>query len=298
MPESHDISARRRVEQTLHAAEQRFRAISEGSMLGVFATGPDGAVTYFSRRATEITGVTEGDALRGRWSEHVHPDDLTQHKSQWRTAIAERKPFACERRYVRRDGGIAWARIHVAPILEGDALQGFVGTIEDINARKQADQALRASEERFSSFFSLSPVPNAVAHYPNGEYIQVNEAWERTFGYKQSEVVGKTAIELGMWDDPVERNRLYEDITRRHQARSGENRDAPQERRPDLRHHFGAGAVGRAKQADPVEHARRDRAPAHGAGAQGERGTRVAGVLPVARPGDHQQHGRRPLCWT
>ena len=222
VPESHDISARRRVEQTLHAAAQRFRAISEGSMRGVFATGPEGTVTYYSRRATEITGIPEADALRGRWSEHVHPDDLTQHKSQWRTAIAERKPFACERRYVRRDGGIAWARIHVAPILEGDALQGFVGTIEDINARKQADQALRASEERFSSFFSLSPVPNAVAHYPNGEYIQVNEAWERTFGYKQSEVVGKTAIELGMWDDPVERNRLYEDITRRHQARSGE----------------------------------------------------------------------------
>ncbi|MBI4987595.1 MAG: PAS domain S-box protein [Rhodocyclales bacterium] len=224
VPEAHDISVRRRMEQSLHAAEQRFRAISEGSMLGVFATDDTGKVTYFSRRATEVTGITEPEAIDGRLAERVHPEDLDQHRAQWRTAIVERKPFVAERRYVRRDGGISWGRIHVAPILEGENLRGFVGTIEDINARKQAEQALRDSEERFSSFFSLSPVPNAVAQYPNGEYIQVNEAWERTFGFKQSEVVGRSALDLGLWEHPEDRRRLYEDIVRRNQARSGEIR--------------------------------------------------------------------------
>lgn len=222
VPEAHDISARRRVEQTLHAAEQRFRAISEGSMLGVFATDTDGKVAYFSKRASEITGLSEVEAISGRWPEHVHTDDQGQHKLQWRTAIVERKPFVSERRYMRRDGSISWARIHVAPIVDSENLLGFVGTIEDINARKTTEQALRDSEEKFSSFFAMSPEPLAVANYPGGEYIQVNEAWERTFGFRQSEVIGRTALDLGLWDRAEDRNKIYDDIVRRNQARSGE----------------------------------------------------------------------------
>jgi PAS domain S-box-containing protein len=224
VPEAHDITARRQAEQTLHAAEQRFRAISEGSMLGVFATDPDAQVTYFSRRAMEITGISEAEAMIGRWSEHVHPEDQGQHRQQWRTAIVERRPFVSERRYVRRDGSISWARIHVAPIIEGESLLGFVGTVEDINARKTTEQVLRESEERFSSFFALSPEPFAVARHPGGEYIQVNEAWERTFGFSQDEAVGRTGMDLGLWENPEDRHKMYEAIVRRGQARSGEIR--------------------------------------------------------------------------
>jgi PAS domain S-box-containing protein len=224
VPEAHDISARRRAEQTLAAAEQRFRAIAEGSMLGVFATGPDGAVTYYSRRATEITGIPEADATHGNWSEHIHPEDLVQHRIQWRAAIAERKPFAGERRYLRGDGSISWGRIHVAPIIEDERLIGFVGTVEDINARKRSEQALRESEERFSSFFALSPEPFVVANYPGGEFVQVNEAWERLFGYRQAEVAGRGALDIRLWENPEDRERLFEDLLRRNQARSGEIR--------------------------------------------------------------------------
>ncbi len=224
VPEAHDISARRRVEQTLHAAEQRFRAICEGSMLGVFVTDAAAQVTYFSRRATEITGITEAEAQAGRIAERIHPDDLEQHKRSWRSALVERKPFVSERRHLRRDGSLAWSRIHVAPILDGDALLGFVGTVEDINARKTTEQVLRESEERFSSFFALSPEPFAVASHPGGEYIQVNEAWERTFGFSQDEAVGRTGVDLGLWENPEDRNKMYEAIVRRGQARSGEIR--------------------------------------------------------------------------
>ena len=224
VPEGHDITERRRIEHSLYESEQRFRAISEGSMLGVFATDPEGDVTYFSRRASEITGISESDAVAGRTTARLHPDDLAQHRLQWRDAIMERKPFAGERRLIRRDGSISWGRVHVAPILEGDTLLGFVGTIEDINARKLAEQALRESEERFSSFFALSPEPAAVAQYPNGEYLQVNEAWERAFGFRQDEVVGRTGLDLGLWENPDDRLRMYEEIQRRNQARSGEIR--------------------------------------------------------------------------
>jgi PAS domain S-box-containing protein len=224
VPEGHDITALKRTEHNLHAAEQRFRAISEGSMLGVFVTDPAGKTIYYSRRAFEITGVSEAELAGGRIAERLHPQDLGQHKTQWRDAIAERKPFAGERRHFRRDGSISWARLHVAPIMEGQELMGFVGTLEDITARKQTEQALRDSEERFSSFFALSPEPFAVARFPGGEYMQVNEAWERTFGFREAEVIGRTGLEIGLWEKPEDREKLYGDIVRRNEARSGEIR--------------------------------------------------------------------------
>lgn len=224
VPEGHDITERRRVEQHLHAAEQRFRAICEGSMLGVFVTDPHGRVIYFSRRATEITGLTEAEVMEGRVVERLHPDDVSLHKAQWRTAIIERRPFAGERRHIRRDGSVTWSRIHVAPMLEGEALLGFVATIEDINKRKQSEQALHDSEERFSTFFALSPEPAVVAQYPDGEYVQVNEAWERMFGFRQDEVVGRTALDLGLWESAEDRLKVYGDIVHRNQARSGDIR--------------------------------------------------------------------------
>lgn len=208
--EAHDITARRQVEQTLHAAEQRFRAISEGSMLGVFATDPDGKATYFSKRATEITGIKEVEAVGSDIAWLMYPNDQGQYKAQWRIAIVERKPFVGERRHMRRDGGVSWVRIHVAPIVEGESLIGFVGTIEDINARKMTEQALRDSEERFSKFFALGPEPMAVVRYKDAVYIDVNEAWLRKFGYLREEVIGKTPQQLGLWVDYKERQKVIE----------------------------------------------------------------------------------------
>ncbi len=224
VPEAHDITDRLYVEKTLHAAEQRFRAISDVSMLGVFVTDESGNTTSFSRRASEITGISETDALAGRMLEFVLPEDRAEHLSQWRMVVEERKPFAGERRFVRNDGIVSWCRLHAAPIIDGSRLLGVVGTVEDVNGRKRAELALRDSEERFSRFFALSPEPFAVARFPTGEYIQVNDAWEQTFGYGQSEVAGKNALDLGMWEEPDQRVKLYGELVRRGQARSGEIR--------------------------------------------------------------------------
>ena len=224
VPEGHDITARKQVEQTLHATEQRFRAISEGSMLGVFAAEPAGQVTYLTRRASEITGVSEAEAIAGRWPDYIHPDDLAQQRAQWRQAMAERKSFVGERRYLRRDGSLVWARVHVAPIIEGDELRGFVGTIEDITARKQIEQALRDSEEKFSSFFALTPEPIAVCFYPGGEYAEVNEAWCHVFGFEQAEVIGRTGLDLGLWEEAEDRHRFYDQLSRCGEIRNAEIR--------------------------------------------------------------------------
>ena len=67
---------------------------------------------------------------------------------------------------------------------------------------------MRKSEERFSKAFHSSPVIITISKLDNAELIDVNETFEEIVGYKREEVIGKTTIELGLWENPSDREQL------------------------------------------------------------------------------------------
>ncbi len=82
----------------------------------------------------------------------------------------------------------------------------------DITARKEAEDALRLSEEKFSNAFRYSPDKIVIATIAEGRYIDVNEAFLRFTGYARDEVIGHTSLELAIWADPEERSDLMESL--------------------------------------------------------------------------------------
>ncbi|MBS1196477.1 MAG: hypothetical protein H6R18_262 [Proteobacteria bacterium] len=74
-------------------------------------------------------------------------------------------------------------------------------------------EALRYSEERFSLLFRTSPSPLMMTRTSDGTIYEVNEAWEKAFGWQASEVRGKTTLEIKFWPSPEVRARALEAIT-------------------------------------------------------------------------------------
>lgn len=72
----------------------------------------------------------------------------------------------------------------------------------EVARRERVEAALRESEERFRRAFISNPAPNSILSFPDGRYLNVNDAFVRTFGYAPEEAVGKTSVELGLWPDP------------------------------------------------------------------------------------------------
>ncbi|MBN8900503.1 MAG: PAS domain S-box protein, partial [Rhodospirillales bacterium] len=75
-------------------------------------------------------------------------------------------------------------------------------TFADLQGRRQAEEALRQSEDRFASIFRLSPVPTALMLHDTWRLLMVNEAFSRELGYPAPEAVGKDAADVGLWTDP------------------------------------------------------------------------------------------------
>jgi PAS domain S-box-containing protein len=75
------------------------------------------------------------------------------------------------------------------------------GIGRDITARKEAEEALRQSEERFSRAFRLSPVAIALSTLPEGRFIDVNDSFLQTFDFSREMVIDRTASELSIWEN-------------------------------------------------------------------------------------------------
>ena len=88
------------------------------------------------------------------------------------------------------------------------------GLVQDISVRKKADMELRQSEQKFSTAFSSCPVAASIATADDGSFIEVNENYERDFGWTRADLIGKTSVEVGVWPDGATRDTWVEAIRR------------------------------------------------------------------------------------
>ncbi len=110
---------------------------------------------------------------------------------------------------LRPDGSTVTAEGQAIPFVY-DGRPAILSVIRDISERKRAEAALRESEERFSKAFRSSPDAIALSELETGRYIDVNEGYERLFGFPREEVIGRSALELEIYQDPTDRCRLVE----------------------------------------------------------------------------------------
>jgi len=95
-----------------------------------------------------------------------------------------------------------------------------VGILRDVSARKQAEEALRASEDKFSKVFQSCPDPITIRTLADNRYLEVNSAFERFTGYSRDEMVGRTVHELGVWADEADLDESNRALLARHDLRN------------------------------------------------------------------------------
>jgi PAS domain S-box-containing protein len=86
--------------------------------------------------------------------------------------------------------------------------------MENEDARKRTEEALRASEEKFRLTFLTSPDSINLNRLHDGMYLDINEGFTTITGYTREEAIGKTSLGLNVWDDPKDRQRMVATLER------------------------------------------------------------------------------------
>jgi PAS domain S-box-containing protein len=160
-----------------------------------------GQLEWVNDRWFELTGLSEEATLHDKGAlTAVHPDDRGELESRWGLALESSEPAEIEYRIRTRAGDYRWHVGRIAPILDdGGAVVRWVATAFDIQDRRVAEDALRASERRFESIFHLSPQPSALTRASDGTFLDVNDAFTKEMGYAREETIGKNGSTVGIW---------------------------------------------------------------------------------------------------
>ncbi|MGY4827041.1 PAS domain S-box protein [Sphaerotilaceae bacterium SBD11-9] len=102
---------------------------------------------------------------------------------------------------------------------ERDQFTGYWGVSRDITERVTNEASLARSQAMLSHLFATSPDFITLSDMETGVYVMVNVSFERMFGYSAAEVVGKSALDLGIWYDPADRIKMVSEL----HARGGVN---------------------------------------------------------------------------
>lgn len=201
------VYTRRKIQES----ETRFRSMADASPVMIWTLDMEGNSTYYNKTATDFTGHTEEELKDGKtWQTAIHPDDLEFAAGVVSNAVQNHKPYQMECRMRRADGKWRWLLSHGTPRLgPTDELLGYVGTSVDITERKEAENALIESEERFRLL--SNEMPQFVwTGDANGNLNYFNQAVYEYSGLSNEEVENGGWVQIVHPDDREENIRLWQ----------------------------------------------------------------------------------------
>lgn len=199
-----DITERKQAERASMLKDRAVAASAEGVVItgaGVPGSGSaDSPIVYANEAFERMTGYTSAEIL-GQDCRFLQANDHNQPElSHLRECLNGGRSCTVVLRNYKKDGTLFYNELTVSPVVDGGELVHFVGIQKDITARRQTEEALRQSEQRFRSIFNGQFLFLAILA-PDGAVVDVNELPLQAAGIGREEVLGKKFWDTAWWRD-------------------------------------------------------------------------------------------------
>jgi PAS domain S-box-containing protein len=220
-----------KAERSARDATERLQEIFAHTTEAIFSMRVTAAKEFifeeFNPAAAAMTGVPSIKACGRRPQDVLPPAVAAQLNDNYRRCLAEGRPIEFVESLAYAPGGGTY-HTFLVPIRDGDGrIHRIAGFARDVTEQKKAEQALRVSEEKFSKAFRSSPDAISVSDAETGQFLDINEGFERLFACKAADVIGRTSGELRLWADPEDRDRLLAALRAKGSVKNFETRARP-----------------------------------------------------------------------
>jgi two-component system NtrC family sensor kinase len=214
-----DITHRKKTEKILADEATRRRILIEQSRDGIVILDQNGKVYEANHRFAEMLGYSPEEISQLSvcdWEYSYPPEQVLE---MIRTVDEVGDHF--ETKHRRKDGSVYDVEISTnGATFAGQKLIFCV--CRDISEHKEAEKALRESEEKFAAAFHSSPDMICITNLETGLYTDVNESMARSLEYSQQELVGRHPLELGLWVYPEEAENMMRLMQKERQIKQQE----------------------------------------------------------------------------
>jgi PAS domain S-box-containing protein len=188
-----DMTARHREQEK----EAMLAAMFEHTSLGIVMVDAAGRYARANPQFERLLGYDANELAQKTIGELTHPEDVEESRRIFEELVQGRRSQATyEKRYLRSDGQVIWARNSATRLADADGrLRYVMATVENITDRRLAYEALRESEARLQAFTSHSPAVMFLKDR-DGRYRFVNPQFLQRFGLSRAQVLGRTDAQL------------------------------------------------------------------------------------------------------
>ena len=193
-----DITEQKRTEEQL----LKLSLAVEQSPVSILITDASGAIEYVNPNFAKLTGYT-ADEVRGKNPRLLKSGEtpVETYQRLWQT-ITQGRVWRGELHNRKKDGQLFWESISISPMTTADGrITHFVAVKEDVTERKQAEQALRESEERFRLLANATYEGICISE--NGRILDVNDQLLKMLGCQRDEMVGEDVLNFVAPDSSI-----------------------------------------------------------------------------------------------
>jgi PAS domain S-box-containing protein len=197
---ANDVTDSRRALEALRESEEKYKFLVETTATGYVIVDGDGRILDANPEYVRLTGHRDLAEILGRSvTEWTAPHDRERNATEVQRCVREGSVRNLEVDYVDREGRLTPVEINANLTTFGNETW-ILGLCRDISSRRQAEAAIKKSEERFRTLLSNAPIPMSLSTM-DGVFVEVNDEFSTVTGYAREEVLGRTPVQVGMSAD-------------------------------------------------------------------------------------------------